>query len=114
MFYCEGIWLREAAFKAIEIDQDHRIEIEKLFIKPGGINRDSSARNYPECPGTRLEVIFNDKLELDRCSSCGGIFFGKGEFTGEEVHVGENRKGETGDLAAMEGAFRALFLVFGN
>ena len=113
-FYCEGIWLSEEAFKAVEIDSTHRHEIEKLFENPDGINKKSKTRKCPKCTGKYLDVIFNNRMELDRCSKCRGIFFDKGELTGEDLIIEKSRKSGLGDFVAMEGAFWALFIFFGN
>ena len=113
-FYCEGVWLTEEAFNAVEIDPDHRQEIEKLFDNPVNAERSLKTRRCPTCPGQYLEIVFNDKLELDRCSRCKGIFFDKGELTGEDVANGENRKDGFKTYVALESAFWAVFLFFGN
>ena len=63
--------------------QNQRNIIEGLITGSAHQAAVTGNRRCPSCEGRQLNVLFNERLELDCCGYCGGIFFDRGELAGE-------------------------------
>ena len=113
-FFCEGTWLSDEAFRAIKMAPGYREAMECILENSSEIGEKPSTRKCPECPVTNLRVTYNEKLELDRCPSCAGVFFDKGELRGENAPSRENQNEGAASYLVMEGACWAVIALFGN
>lgn len=68
--------------KALENEYFHRKEqeiIEKMKAKLAVENAAASALNCPKCEGKLVETDF-EKIKIDVCNSCSGVWFDAGEL----------------------------------
>ena len=111
---CEGTWLSYDAFVNADIDSENRTLIESLLQDASAKSGRPTLRKCPVCPATRLQAIFSQRLEIDRCSSCNGLFFDKGELSGDNEAMAEHREEGVAKSLATELAAWAIIVLFGH
>ena len=78
--------------QALENEYFHRKEAELLAKMKAKLNAGQStnlAIKCPKCDGTLIETDF-EKIKIDVCDKCSGVWFDAGEFT----HVAEEEKSD--------------------
>ena len=111
---CEGTWLSHNALVDADIEPEHRTLIDSLLQDASENSGRPTQRKCPACPETQLEAIFSQRLEIDRCPSCNGLFFDKGELSGNNEAMFEHREEGVAKSLATELAAWAIIVLFGH
>ncbi len=111
---CEGTWLSRDAFVNTDIEPEQRTLIDSLLTDASAKSGRPTQRKCPACPDTRLQAIFSQRLEIDRCPTCSGLFFDKGELSGDSEAMAEHREEGVAKSLATELAAWAIIVLFGH
>ena len=111
---CEGTWLSLDAFVNAEIEAENRTLIDSLLQDANVKSGRPTQRKCPTCPDTHLAAIFSQRLEIDRCPTCSGLFFDKGELDGDNEATVEHREEGVAKSLATELAAWAIIVLFGH
>jgi Zn-finger nucleic acid-binding protein len=76
---CEGVWLAAPdVIKALRLyAADQGVALETIALLEGVAQ--ASALPCPQCPASTLQVITLRGVEVEKCSSCRGVFLDRGE-----------------------------------
>ena len=79
---CDGTWVGGKEIRAlIELNSKSNLSIEDIDKYNRTNSKISVSRKCPECKDIPLYEISTQRVEIDYCLSCKGIFFDRGELS---------------------------------
>jgi len=107
-FYCEGAWVCGLSIDSLleqENAEPSKKQIQAMLDTAGTL---STKRKCPDCVSHYLSVCKVQRVELDICSACIGVFFDKNEI---EAFLPTTHKPTSNEAAISVLSLEGLFLI---